>query len=89
MGGITLISFITKKVNLREDSLLLNVLETISLIPPVWEHVERDLSPDAIRQAVVCKVGLESLHEVSADIVDLVVRFKVVTFLDPVFVLFR
>jgi len=72
-------------VNLRKHTLFLNVLEAIGLIPPGRKYVERDLSTNAVRQSVVCKILLERFDKVPADVVSFVVGFVIVAFLDSVF----
>jgi hypothetical protein len=61
---------VTKKVDLLK-ALRLDVAERIRLIPPVREHVERDLAADRKGKAVVGELGPQLLHKLRTDLVDL------------------
>lgn len=77
-----LVRLVTKEVDRVEYTFLLHMLETVGFIPSLWEHVEGNLSTNAEGESVVAELGTERLDEVTTDVVDFVIGFKVMTLLD-------
>jgi len=72
---------IAKEVNLVEP-FVLNSAECVCLVPTVRKDVERDLSTDGKRQAIVGELLFKDLNEFYAVTVLLVYSFKLVAFLN-------
>lgn len=68
---------IPKKINLL---ILLQIPQTISLIPTLRKDIERDLPANGIVQIVIGKVMLQFFDELVPDFVVLVVVFEIVAF---------
>jgi hypothetical protein len=62
-------------------AVLLQVLQAVGLVPTNRENIEGDLTADRVLQAVVGELLLQELDHVLADVVGLVVLFKVVSLL--------
>ena len=95
-----LVSLVTEKMDLLE-ALVLDMPQTVGLVPSSGEDIERDLSPDGVSEVVVGEFFPQDFHEGGPDFVNLlervrgyvfrcgcgaylVIRFKLVTFCDPV-----
>ena len=63
-------SLVAKEVDLFE-SLGLDELQTVRLVPAVREDVKRDLAADRECEAVVCEFFAKHIDEILADVVDL------------------
>lgn len=50
---------------------LLDVVQTVGLVPALWEHIEGDLTTNRVGQIEVGKLLLQSLDKVLSDIVSL------------------
>lgn len=66
---------VTEEVDLFE-ALVLNMSQTIGLIPPSGEDIERDLSPNGVGEAVVGELLPQDFHEGNSDFVDLLERLR-------------
>lgn len=77
-----LVCLVTKEVDRVEYTFLLHMLETVGFVPPLWEHVEGNLSTNAEGESVVAELGTERLDEVTTDVVNFVIGFEVMTLLD-------
>jgi hypothetical protein len=74
----TLHRLITKEMDFLEY-FALDMSQTIRFVPASRENVERDLTTDRVRQIVVAEFGTELFHQFGADVMDLVVIFKLVS----------
>ena len=63
---IDLVRLVPEEVDLFK-LLVLDVSEAERLVPPVREDIERDLAADGERQAVICELLAQHLHERRAD----------------------
>jgi hypothetical protein len=81
-GNTHRICLVTEEMNLFE-TLILHVLQGISLIPTGGEYVKRDLSSDGECEAVGWELLLKCLDKFGAYLVFIVISLEVKTFLNP------
>ena len=67
---IYLVCLVTKEVDLLE-ALVLDMSQTIGLVPPSGEDIKRYLSPDGVGKVVIGKLLPEDFHKGSTDAMDL------------------
>jgi hypothetical protein len=60
--GFCLEGLISEEVDLFK-AFIFDVLKRICLVPTIWKDVERDLTADGIRQAIICKSFLQGLNK--------------------------
>ena len=68
--GLYLGRLISEEVNLLK-AFVFDVSERICLVPTIWKDVERDLTTDGKRQAIVCKFLLQDLNKGSSHTMNL------------------
>ena len=69
-SGIYLDRLISEEVNLFK-TFVLDVPESVGLVPAVWENVKRDLTTNGKRQTIICKFLLQDLNKSCSHTVDL------------------
>jgi hypothetical protein len=68
--GLCLEGLISEEVDLFK-AFVFDMSERIGLVPTIWKDVERDLTADGIRQAIVCKLLLQDLDKGCSHTMDL------------------
>jgi hypothetical protein len=76
----SLVSLVSEEVDLFE-ALVLDMAESIGLVPALWENVEGDLAANAVGQVVRGKLLLQEVDKVAANVVLLVVCLELVPLL--------
>lgn len=74
----TWLALVSKEVNLIE--ILLNELQAVRLIPPLREDIKRNLTTNGKGQVLVSELLLESINEISSNVVFFVVSLEFVSF---------
>ena len=70
-----LVSLVTEKVDFLEV-LVLDMSQTVGLVPSSGEDIERDLSPDGVSEVVVGECPPQNIHEGGPDFVNLLERVR-------------
>ena len=70
-----LVSLVTEKMDLLE-TLVLDVSQTVGLVPSSGKDIERDLSPDGVSEVVVGELFPQDFHEGGPDSVNLLERVR-------------
>jgi hypothetical protein len=69
-GPAYLERLVTNEVDLLEV-LVLDVPQSVRLVPSMREDVERDLAANGVRETIIWELGLERVDEGRANVVDL------------------
>ena len=70
MATTHLVSLVAEKMDLLE-ALVLDMPQTVGLVPSSGEDIERDLSPDGVSEVVVGEFFPQDFHEGGPDFVNL------------------
>ena len=70
-----LVSLVTEKMDLLE-TFVLDMSQTVGLVPSSGEDIERDLSPDGVGDVVVGEFFPQDFHEGGPDFVNMLERVR-------------